>query len=940
MKNSRPTIGLFTNTVDDPNNIGLWQGMTDAAEELDFNLICIAGRQLKSPHGYEAQGNALFELINEHNVDGLVIWASVLSHFVPREVIEEFCRGFLPLPLVSLGRKMDGIPMVSVNDGEGYRHIFNHLIEDHGYRRVALITGAEDSSAAKTWLDIYTDMLDHYSLPFDPQLVAYGDFALLAGRQAGRDAMAQLLDRAQGDFDAVVVSTDNMALGALQVLQERGIHVPDDIAITGRDDIAESRVVTPSLTTSPINMYGRARKAMELIAAQLTHEEVPEEVVLPSELRLRQSCGCLSARTTEAAAEIAPEVTQAGQTSLTGEQFVAGRAQFLHYMRQALPPSAQAHAETILESFIAVLDGAEADVFLNTLNRHLYYSITGGEDARVWHDVLSTLRGRSLPYLNPGRELTKAETLWQQARVIISEATQRSQAHQHLQAEQQAQRLRRLGQTLNATFDVAEMMDILARELPALGISAGYLALYENPRQVTAQARLMLAFDQQGRGQNGRLDLPPDGLRFNATELLPPDLWPQDRRYRWVLEPLYFQKEQMGFVILEVSPAEDNLCEVLREQISSALQGGSLLQTVSERTHQLEVVASLSERLTAILDFDELLLTLVNQVKKSFDYYHAHVYVLDPESQNLVMTAGAGQAGAEMKARGHSIPLNAPTSLVARAARRREIVSVENARQAEDWLPNALLPDTYSEMAIPIILEDAVVGVLDVQQDEIAGLDEGDAGILRALANQVAVAIHNARLFAQTESALAEVQATQQKYLQQAWEEASRGQSRTYRYDRPGLPPISEAARRKARQLAQREQKPALSSLDENQPDKKSLLAPVVLGGATIGTFQLHESEAHVWTEDDLALIEAILDQVAQNAENLRLFDETQERADSERTLREIAEKMRSATSLDRLIKIVTEELGQHLSAEYARIDMGIEAQSTPAEMGVQNGQK
>jgi GAF domain-containing protein len=351
-------------------------------------------------------------------------------------------------------------------------------------------------------------------------------------------------------------------------------------------------------------------------------------------------------------------------------------------------------------------------------------------------------------------------------------------------------------------------------------------------------------------------------------------------------------------------------------------------------------VASLSERLTAILDFDELLLTLVNQVKKSFDYYHAHVYVLDPESQNLVMTAGAGQAGAEMKARGHSIPLNAPTSLVARAARRREIVSVENARQAEDWLPNALLPDTYSEMAIPIILEDAVVGVLDVQQDEIAGLDEGDAGILRALANQVAVAIHNARLFAQTESALAEVQATQQKYLQQAWEEASRGQSRTYRYDRPGLPPISEAARRKARQLAQREQKPALSSLDENQPDKKSLLAPVVLGGATIGTFQLHESEAHVWTEDDLALIEAILDQVAQNAENLRLFDETQERADSERTLREIAEKMRSATSLDRLIKIVTEELGQHLSAEYARIDMGIEAQSTPAEMGVQSGQK
>ena len=154
----------------------------------------------------------------------------------------------------------------------------------------------------------------------------------------------------------------------------------------------------------------------------------------------------------------------------------------------------------------------------------------------------------------------------------------------------------------------------------------------------------------------------------------------------------------------------------------------TLEERVVSRTQRLEVVASLSEQLNAILDFDQLLLELVSQVKDTFGYYHAHVYMLD-ESQNLVMAAGAGEAGRQMMAQGHSISLDVPTSLVARAARTNQIVSIANVREAADWLPNPLLPDTYSEMAVPIVSEGQVVGVLDVQQDEVAGLDEGDAGL-------------------------------------------------------------------------------------------------------------------------------------------------------------------------------------------------------------------
>ena len=108
------------------------------------------------------------------------------------------------------------------------------------------------------------------------------------------------------------------------------------------------------------------------------------------------------------------------------------------------------------------------------------------------------------------------------------------------------------------------------------------------------------------------------------------------------------------------------------------------------------------------------------------------LFACDPV-ENLVVAAGTGEAGAEMKAKGHSIRLDARTSLVARAARSGEIVRVDDVREAEDWLPNPLLPHTCSEMAVPIILEGGVVGVLDVQEDKIVGLDEGDANLLRSL---------------------------------------------------------------------------------------------------------------------------------------------------------------------------------------------------------------
>lgn len=359
---------------------------------------------------------------------------------------------------------------------------------------------------------------------------------------------------------------------------------------------------------------------------------------------------------------------------------------------------------------------------------------------------------------------------------------------------------------------------------------------------------------------------------------------------------------------------------------------GSLEQRVNDRTRRLETAATLGKRMSSILNLEELLVEVVNQIKDNFGYYHAHIYLLDAQQEKLVVAEGTGQAGAEMKAKEHSIPLNAPTSLVARAVRTGQIVKVDNVREAPDWLPNPLLPETRSEMAMPIILEGQIVGVLDVQDDEIAGLDDTDANLLLILASQVAVAIRNAQLFTEVEQALSTARITQERYLEQGWTKVkSLKRGAEYLHQRSDATRLEAGVIAALEQESQRQNqiKVVHSNGAVGQPDA-AVIAPINLQNQRIGTIQLHKTaQVREWNERELALVEAVINQVAQTAETLRLFDETREQASREQTIREITDKLRSAPTLKRLVEIATEELRKRLSATHAKLELGFEVEGT-----------
>jgi anti-anti-sigma regulatory factor len=156
--------------------------------------------------------------------------------------------------------------------------------------------------------------------------------------------------------------------------------------------------------------------------------------------------------------------------------------------------------------------------------------------------------------------------------VVIGEMAQRAQAYQARQVERQLQVLREIDATLTATFDLEELMDMLAGGLSRLDMPSAYLSLYEDPGNPAEWSRLTLAYDE-----NGRVELEAGGRRFRSRQLVPEGMLP-DRQYSFVVEPLYFGERQLGFTLLEVGPREGTVYDALRGAISSALQGALFLQ--------------------------------------------------------------------------------------------------------------------------------------------------------------------------------------------------------------------------------------------------------------------------------------------------------------------------------------------------------------------------
>jgi GAF domain-containing protein/HAMP domain-containing protein len=327
---------------------------------------------------------------------------------------------------------------------------------------------------------------------------------------------------------------------------------------------------------------------------------------------------------------------------------------------------------------------------------------------------------------------------------------------------------------------------------------------------------------------------------------------------------------------------------------------------VAERTAQLEAINEVGRVASAILEPDTLITQIVNLVTDRFGYYYAAIFLVDDSGQWAVLHDATGAAGKALKARHHRLAINNKSMVGASINNRMARIALDVGNEPVRF-NNPLLPNTRSEIALPLMAGNRVIGALDVQSTQESAFTEESISTLQNMANQVAIAVENARLFQETNANLDEIRAVHRQYLTAAWQERTRSGSMQYTAEQPAF------------------------------GDGEGFVSgtPLQIREQTIGQIVLEVEEE--MSPEQQEWVQAVASQVATALENARLVEESQQLALRERLSAAITEKIWSAVSVDGILQTAVREIGRALDVAEASIEINIEQAQASQEDGANN---
>jgi GAF domain-containing protein/HAMP domain-containing protein len=345
-------------------------------------------------------------------------------------------------------------------------------------------------------------------------------------------------------------------------------------------------------------------------------------------------------------------------------------------------------------------------------------------------------------------------------------------------------------------------------------------------------------------------------------------------------------------------------------------------QEIAYRATQLQTVTEVARAIASVQDPDLLLQKVTQLISERFKFYHVGIFLVDRKAEYAILQAANSEGGQRMLERGHRLKVGGE-SVVGYAAQEGEPrVAHSDGKDAAE-VDNPDLPYTRSELAIPLKAADKVTGVLDVQSMEQSAFTQDDISLLSTLADQVAVAIENVRLYTETRKTLAELESTHRQYLQERWTQLTderREKGYEYRYGKVHSLLKNEPSNEPSmdKNGLETQGKPIYlldsSKIPEQPVRENEVIAPITVRGQWIGSLQLgEEQQTRTWSEEDLHLIRAVADQVGQALENSRLLEETQRRAEREHLVSEITTKLRASNDPQVILKTAMKELREAL---------------------------
>jgi DNA-binding LacI/PurR family transcriptional regulator/signal transduction histidine kinase/ActR/RegA family two-component response regulator len=579
----RETIAVLTDHMDpltDGYETVLRAALDATCRELDLDLLLVYGRPLAGPPEWCAGYNAVYELMVPDCVDGIVLSSGSLAHYAGPEAVLRLCEGYRSLPLCSAGLALGGVPSIVVENRTGMEAVVEHLIRDHGRRRLAFIGGQPGSPDSKLRFEAYRSVLERHGLKFEPELVTYGDFTKVHSHAAMLDMLGRGIRP-----DAVVAANDGMAFGAIEALRQHGLRVPRDLPVTGFDDLVMARLGSPPLTTVAQPLEAMARLAVRLVHEQLAGHTVPLCTELPAEVMIRQSCGCHGCNSRR---RFSPRPGTPRSPAKLLEQERPRLARLLEDACGTENARAAGDAERLLEALQSEFSGHQ-DSFRQLLEDLL--EAAEDDETRTQNLLLATTHLRE-----EFREVISPELgeLWNTAHSMIADAKARGHAQRRVATVDACERALQTGEQCSRSLDLSSLKAALTQGLGVMGIDTAFIARYSEHAPGELEPIVCLL--------DGRAFEPP-APRFAAHELLPPRAWLDGQRRTWVVFPLAFETQRLGVAVFGYRSSMIAY-QMLRDQIASALRSVGLLQEIVDKTTLHE--RSVQERLATARRMESL----------------------------------------------------------------------------------------------------------------------------------------------------------------------------------------------------------------------------------------------------------------------------------------------------------------------------------------------
>jgi GAF domain-containing protein len=363
----------------------------------------------------------------------------------------------------------------------------------------------------------------------------------------------------------------------------------------------------------------------------------------------------------------------------------------------------------------------------------------------------------------------------------------------------------------------------------------------------------------------------------------------------------------------------------------------SLEEQIIERTHTLEqrstylqASSEVSRAAASILDTNKLIQEIVNLIRDQFNLYYVGLFLVDDSGEWAILRAGTGEAGKIMLAREHKIRVG--TGMIGWSIANAQPRLALEAGEDPQRLATTELPETRSEAAIPLFSRGKILGALSVQSELPDAFGETEISVFQAMGDQVAIALDNARLFSESQAALAEAQRAYGEISQRAWKEfLQQGMDIGYRYENQNIVPIEpQYSREYSQGISEAQYSPEMrQALREGEPwqviadNKATLYLPIPVRDQIVGIINLAKDDLdHGWSAEEIALLKSIVEQLGIALDSARLYQDTQRLAFREQLTGEVTARIRETLDIETVLRTAIQEVQKTLGAPEVIISM------------------